>query len=133
MQPTQRQPNIFFALFVALLGWCIPGSGFFLLNETKRSIIIFVAICLTFAVGLYIGSVGVVDPVEANLWYIAQVLNTPLVAAIGYVTRAGGYPVYGKPNEIGQIYTSIAGLLNLLCIINAVYIARSRYIESFEK
>jgi hypothetical protein len=133
MQPRFDQNHTFHLLIVALAAWIVPGGGHLLLNERKRAVVIFATITLTFLAGLYIGSVGVVDPVEANLWYIAQVLNTPLVAAIGYVTRAGGYPVYGKPNEIGQIYTSIAGLLNLLCIINAVYIARSRYIESFEK
>jgi hypothetical protein len=133
MQPRFNQNHTLYLLIVALSAWIVPGGGHLLLNERKRAVIIFAAITLTFLAGLYIGSIGVVDPVEANLWYIAQVLNTPLVAAIGYVTRAGGYPVYGKPNEIGQIYTSIAGLLNLLCIINAVYIARSRYIESFEK
>jgi hypothetical protein len=33
------------------------------------------------------------------------------------------YSVFGRANEMGQIYTSIAGLLNLLCIVNAVYLA----------
>ena len=42
------------------------------------------------------------------------------------VGAAGTYPVYGRPAEIGQIYTSIAGLLNLLCIVNAVYMAHLR-------
>jgi hypothetical protein len=120
-------------IILALAAWFVPGGGHLLLNEQKRAIVIFLTITLTFSVGLYIGSIGVVDPVEASLWYIAQILNSPVVAALGYVTRAGGYPVYGRPNEIGQIYTSIAGLLNLLCIINAVYIAHARYIGLLEK
>ena len=36
------------------------------------------------------------------------------------------YPVHGWPNEIGQIYTMTSGLLNLLCIVNAVYLAYLR-------
>ena len=39
------------------------------------------------------------------------------------------YYVFGRPNEIGQIYTSIAGLLNLLCIVNAVHISHMRQID----
>ena len=35
------------------------------------------------------------------------------------------YSVFGRANEMGQIYTSIAGLLNLLCIVNAVYLAHA--------
>jgi|GEM_PF-203938 len=39
------------------------------------------------------------------------------------------YPVYGWPNEIGQIYTMTSGLLNLLCIVNAIYMAHLRRTE----
>jgi hypothetical protein len=66
---------------------------------------------------------GVVDPVGSKLWYIPQVITSPAVFLIGSHTAAGGYPVYGKPAEIGQIYTSIAGMLNLLCIVKEVYTA----------
>ena len=97
-----------------------------MINEKKHAIIIFVTIALTFAAGLYIGSIGVVNPVGAKPWYVAQIMNSPAVAAIGRITASGDYPVYGRPNEIGQIYTSIAGLLNLLCIVNAVYWAHLR-------
>jgi len=40
------------------------------------------------------------------------------------------YPVHGWPNEIGQIYTMTSGLLNLLCIVNAIYLAHLRGTES---
>jgi hypothetical protein len=126
MQPHQRQSSLFFALFVALIGWCIPGSGFFLLNEKRRSVIIFVTISVTFAIGLYVGSVAVIDPVNEKLWYIGQMLNSPLVALLGRVTAANQLQVFGKPAEIGQIYTGISGMLNLLCIINAAYLAYSK-------
>jgi hypothetical protein len=80
-------------------------------------------------VGLYVGSIGVIDPVGAKAWYVAQIMNSPLVAALGHLTAGGGFPVYGRPNEIGQIYTGVTGLLNLLCIINAVYLAHLHRIE----
>ena len=115
-------------LIVGLLGWLIPGAGYFVLNEKKRSIIIFTTIFLTFCTGLYIGSIGIIDPVGATPWYVysTQIMNSPVVALLGRLTAAGGYPVYGRPCEIGQVYTSIAGLLNLLCIVNAVYLAHLR-------
>jgi hypothetical protein len=101
----------------------VPGAGHVMLGKKKHAAVIFVAIVLTFGAGLYIGSIGVINPVGAKPWYVAQVMNTPAVAALGQMTKTGNYPVYGRPNEIGQIYTSIAGLLNLLCIVNAVYLA----------
>ncbi len=123
MAQRSKENHALFLLIVGLLAWLLPGAGHFLLKEKKRSIIIFATIVLTFCVGLYVGSIGVIDPVGAWPWYMAQIMSSPMVVVLGHHTADGGYPVYGRPNEIGQIYTSIAGLLNLLCIVNAVYLA----------
>ena len=124
-----KEDNLLLLLVVALSGWLIPGAGYFVLNEKKRAIIILVTVTLTFCIGLYVGSIGVIDPVGAWPWYLAQILNSPMVAGLGHLTAGGGYHVYGRPNEIGQIYTSIAGLLNLLCIINCLYLAHLQSTE----
>lgn len=124
---TSRENHLPFLLIVALFGWLIPGAGHLLLNEKKRAAIIFVTIALTFFTGLYIASAAIIDPVRAKPWYLVQIITSPAVAVAGHLTAAGVFkPVYGKPAEIGQIYTFIAGLLNLLCIINAVYLAHIR-------
>jgi hypothetical protein len=126
MAPRSRESHIMFLIIVGLLGWFVPGGGHLAIKEKKHAIIIFATIALTFATGLYIGSIGVINPVGAKPWYVAQIMNSPAVAILGHITAAGDYPVYGRPNEIGQIYTSITGLLNLLCIVNAVYWAHLR-------
>jgi len=112
-----------FLLFIGLVSWAVPGAGFFILNEKKRAVIVFVSITFTFLLGLYVGSVGVIDYVESWPWYIAQIMTSPVVVFLGRIGATGAYPVFGRPCEIGQIYTSIAGLLNLLCIVNEVYLA----------
>jgi hypothetical protein len=113
-------------ILIIALGWVIPGGGYLLLGENKRAVIVFVVIVLTFCIGIYVGSIGVIDPVQAKPWFAAQILNSPLVALLGKMTASGKYMSYGKPNEIGQLYTSISGLLNLLCIINCAYIGHKR-------
>jgi hypothetical protein len=118
---------------VGLAGWLIPGGGYLVLKETWRALIIFVTIAATFGGGLYIGSIGVVDPIGYKLWYMVQMMSSPLVAVIGNHTQGGGYLVYGRPNEMGQIYTSTAGLLNLLCIVNSVYMAYIRKTQGEER
>lgn len=125
MANRKGQGNVPFLLVVGLLAWFIPGAGHLAINEKRRAVIIFATIVATFTIGLYIGSIGVVNPVSAKSWYVAQIMNSPLVAALGHMTKVHKYCVFGRPNEIGQIYTSIAGLLNLLCIVNAVYIAHA--------
>ena len=126
-----REKQTLFLLIVGLLSWLVPGAGHFVLKEKERAIIIFSTIVLTFCVGIYIGSIGVINLFGATPWYVvgAQVMNSPMVLLLGRMTEGGAYPVYGWPNEIGQIYTSTAGLLNLLCVVNAVYMAYLRGIE----
>ena len=123
-----KENHALFLLIVGLLGWFLPGAGYFLLNEKKRSIIIFAAIVLTFCTGLYIGSIGVIDYVGTAALYVkaAQIMNPPIVFVLAHYTAGGGFPVYGWPNEIGQIYTMTSGLLNFFCIVNAVYLAHLR-------
>ena len=123
MEPRMKENKPLFMLIVGLVSWVLPGAGHFIIKEKKRSAIIFVTITLTFCMGLYIGSIGVIDPIASKICYTGQVLTSPLVAVLGHLTRGGTFAVYGKPSEIGQIYTGVAGLLNLLCIINAVYMA----------
>lgn len=115
-------------MLAGLLAWLVPGAGYLVLGDRNRFLVVFVTILATFILGLYIGSIGVVDPQQARYWYIAQVMTSPAVMLIGNITRSGQYPVYGRPYEIGQIYTSIAGLLNLLCIVNVVYLAYRRMV-----
>jgi hypothetical protein len=116
-----KSNNIVFFIIVGLLGWFIPGGGHFAINKKTHAFIIFFFITITFITGLYIGSIAVIDPVGSKPWYAAQVMNSPAVMILGHFSETGKYYAYGKAAEIGQIYTSIAGLLNLLCMINAVY------------
>lgn len=110
-------------LVVGLAAWIVPGAGHFLVRERKRGIILFIVITSLFALGIYIGSYGVVDWVTGRIWFYAQILCSPAVGLIGNITKGGNYPTYGHPCDIGQLYTGIAGLLNLLCILSAVYMA----------
>jgi hypothetical protein len=135
-----KNNHALFLLVIGALAWLLPGGGHYALGERKRAGVIFVAILLTFVVGCYAGSIGVIDPIGARAWYFAQVMTSPVVIPVGahvaglqrqaeisssnnQKTAAEPYRVYGRPGEIGQIYTSIAGLLNLLCIVNAIYTA----------
>lgn len=119
-------------VIVGLLAWIIPGAGHFIIKEKRRAIIISVTIILTFCTGLYIGSIGVIDfsPTVPIYVKVAQFANPPVVFLLGNYRAEGIYPVYGWPYEIGQVYTMTSGLLNLFCIVNAVYLAYLRKIES---
>lgn len=129
MAQTWKDNHAFYLTVVGLLAWVVPGGGHFVLNERRRAGVICVTVILTFFVGLYIGSIGVIDPVNAKPWYAAQLMNSPAVFFLAQISMSGEFPVYGRAGEIGQIYTSIAGLLNLLCIVNAIYTAHLRVLD----
>ena len=132
MARRSKENQALFMLIVGLLAWLVPWAGHHTLKEKNRSMITFATIVLTLCIGLYVGSIGVIDLVGATPWYVvlAQIMNSPMVALLGRLTAGGAYPVYSQPNEIGQIYTSTAGLLNLLCIVNAVYLAHLHSAET---
>jgi len=132
MSQHHHEKDILFTVTVGLAAWCVPGAGYYLLKESKRGVLVCVTVVLTFLIGLSVGSIGVIDKIGAKPWYVAQVMNSPAVMIIGKhvaQTRDGTnpYKVFGRQAEIGQIYTSISGLLNLLCVVNAVYIAHTRH------
>lgn len=131
---------------VGAAAWLVPGGGYFVLGERRRAWVVLITVGLTFLTGLYVGSIGVVDPISSKPWYVAQVMNSPAVMLIGrHVAKTKiafqqatapaaqqqalerTYRVYGRPGEVGQIYTSISGLLNLLCIVNAMYLVHTRH------
>ncbi len=132
MTQPAKENCLLLPLTAGLLAWSIPGAGHLVLKEKTRAIIIFATIVPTFCAGLYIGSIGVIDTVGPTPWYVyaSQIMTSPMVAVLAWITAGGGYPVYSWPNEIGQIYTSTAGLLNLLCIVNAIYLAYLRATET---
>jgi hypothetical protein len=122
MQKESNASHMIFLLTVGIAGWFAPGAGYFLIKEKKRGVIVFITIMVTFLIGLYIGSIGVINPINAMPWYIAQILTSPVVAILGHISTIDKLLIYGRANDFGQIYTGIAGLLNLLGIVNAVYL-----------
>lgn len=121
--------NVLFAVLVGAVAWIVPGAGHVIVGEYRRAAVIFLGIVLMFTLGLWIGSIGVLDPVNAALWYVAQMLAGPAAYVLGRMNMPVDglvpYQSYGRPYEIGQIYTSIAGALNLLAVLSAAYMAYS--------
>lgn len=121
------------------LAWVLPGLGHYYLGERKRAIILFVTITATFWSGVALGGVKrTIDPSYRKLWFIAQ-LCTGVEALAGYAWHARVEPTstlidpatrkqrevppfggYWSSIEIGIHYTGVAGLLNLLAILDAM-------------
>jgi hypothetical protein len=133
MKQEIKLDNVIYLCLVGLAGWVVPGGGHLMVGRKDKAAVIFAGVVLAFAIGVYLGSVGVVNPVAEVLWYIPQMMVSPAVKLLGMITVKNGIESFGKPNEIGQIYTSMAGMLNLLCVVNAVYLANLKVSAKAEK
>ncbi len=129
---TNRESNVLIRIPVAgLLAWLVPGLGHIYLGDRVRGIICLITITVTFWSGVAIGSVqGTVAPHSRKLWFIAQ-LGTGGNALGAYALHRVVSPetaVTAKPvvaghwlsADVGVHYTGVAGLLNLLIILDAI-------------
>ncbi len=121
---------------VALAGWILPGSGYWLLGEKRRALTVGITILLLFALGCLIGGVRVVEApmgagtlianVSSKPWFVGQVLAGPVSLIAAYESsRLANDPItkdivgHARIAEIPTLYTAVAGMLNLLAIIDA--------------
>ncbi len=151
LSDSPRDPQPEFNPLAALLNWLLPGAGHISLGQPRRGLIIGIAILATWCGGLLIGGLTVIDHLqpdtgEANaqqgerqrsLWFAAQILMAPSLAAhqlhvhnrppdepddpAGTARRLEIMPSLGHVYEQGQLLTALAGMLNLLAILDVIY------------
>jgi hypothetical protein len=115
-------------VLLCLASWAVPGAGHLWLGRRSKGLIFLVALPLMFAIGLAIR--GRLMPFD---------LSEPLVGlaaladlGIGLVYFAAGALGYGSGDvravtyEYGNTFLIVAGLLNLLVVIDACDVALGR-------
>ncbi|MEO1235216.1 MAG: DUF6677 family protein [Planctomycetota bacterium] len=119
----------------AFAGWLLPGLGHMLLGQVPRGLVLAVTIGTLWLSGLLIGGVSVFDRGDHPAWFLGQMLVAP--SFVADATRArlvrghdGTFapdddppfePAFARAHEQGTLFTSLAGLLNLLAIIDVLY------------
>lgn len=126
------------ALAALIAGWVLPGLGHYLIGEKKRGLILLCGLYGLFGAGLLVGGIDVIDRRQDTLWYAGQVLIGPPAIALdkwresmrksvsppGPMPSSAGFgtPPYsisiGRPNELGTLYCTLAGVLNLLVLVD---------------
>jgi len=118
---------------VALATWIVPGSGYWLIGQRGRALTVGITIIILFVLGMLIGGVRVVDvpngvlssplnAVSQKPWFVGQILAGPMTIICSSIGHDDAYfASHSRVNEIGTLYTAVAGMLNLLAIIDASY------------
>jgi len=137
--PTRRLPLPYVAL---LLAWILPGAGHVYLGRVRRGIILCVTIGATFWAGVAIGGVLTVDYQNERWWFVAEMF-TGVHGLVGWYRQekvyqemqkmgpaereqhlaARGLALVAPTATVAQAYAGIAGLLNLMCMFDAVLLA----------
>ncbi|QOJ00609.1 MAG: hypothetical protein HRU70_08935 [Phycisphaeraceae bacterium] len=144
-----------FDLLAGLAAAALPGAGHALAGDPKRGLRIGAGVLGLFTAGLLIGGIDCVDRAEDGWWFIPQAMIGPAAFAVDHYhqnflkkprpTNPGFQPPpnspritpapgpgqtytksLGKPNDIGILFTSIAGMLNLIVVIDAAFPTRRR-------
>src|SRR3954464_10221266 len=125
---------------VALAGWLVPGAGYWLIGQRTRALVIGVTIVVLFVLGVFIAGIRVVEAPDMSAagsvfsrvlqrpWFLGQALAGPLGLMSAYFAKVAAMSVqYGNIQsksriaEIGTLYTAVAGMLNLLAIIDSAH------------
>ena len=130
----------------AILAWLIPGLGHLYQGRTAKGVLVMVCILSTFFYGLYLSDGRAVYASwlegDKRMYYLCQLgAGLPALPALlqNYLVRNGKAPLFGglmappvTPAQLsewykalnvyfdlGTVYTTIAGLLNVLVIYDA--------------
>jgi hypothetical protein len=117
-------------VLLCFAAWAVPGAGHLWLGRTTKGAILLVALPLMFAIGL--GIQGRLFPFELSLSDPLVTLAAFADLGIGvayFVANALGYgigEVRAVTYEYGNTFLIVAGLLNLLVVIDAYDTALGR-------
>jgi len=115
-------------VLLCLASWALPGAGHLWLGRRSKGLIFLVALPLMFAIGLAIHGRLVPFDVSDPLVFLAAFANlgigSPYLAAatLGY----GAGDVRAVTYEYGNAFLIVAGLLNMLVVIDAYDVAVGR-------
>ncbi len=115
-------------VLLCLASWAVPGAGHLWLGRRTKGLIFLIALPLMFAIGLAIR--GRLFPFDLSEPLVCLAAIADLgIGATYFVASALGYgrgEVRAVTYEYGNAFLIVAGLLNLLVVIDAYDVAMGR-------
>jgi hypothetical protein len=130
-------------LSAGLLGWIWPGLGHLRNGDGRRGRLVMLGVVGLFLTGVLIGGLDCVDRREDLPWFVAQAgagplafvadaLNAgllksgklgtllPMTAPNGAMLQVSSLKSVGLVNDVGILFTAMAGLLNVVALLDAL-------------
>src|SRR6516162_8612249 len=115
-------------VLLCLAAWAIPGAGHLWLGRRQKGVVFLIALPLMFAIGLAIH--GRLFPFDFSEPLVALAAIADLGIGLIYMVASalgfGAGDVRAVTYEYGNAFLIVAGLLNLLVVIDAYDVALGR-------
>ena len=118
-------------VLLCLASWAIPGAGHLWLGRRSKGLIFIIALPVMYAIGLAIqGRLFPVFPIDPAEPLVALAALADIgIGAMYFIASAMGFgvgEVRAVTYEYGNAFLIVAGLLNLLVVIDAYDVALGR-------
>ncbi len=127
-EATAERTQVANPVLLCLVAWLIPGAGHLWFGRRFKGLVFLVALPVMFTLGLMLH--GRLFPFEAGQPLVALAALADVgIGATYFVARAlgrGGGNVVAMTYEYGNAFLIVAGLLNLLVVIDTWDIALGR-------
>ncbi|MFN0207308.1 MAG: DUF6677 family protein [Planctomycetota bacterium] len=116
----------------ALLAFLIPGGGHYYLGRRGKALIAGIALTLTLVIGIVLAEGATIQRERDQYFWSGQIL-LGIPAAVATVVNHGRRIQHEMPlAELGLLFTTVAGLLNVLMILDAYSTAERDIVKSKE-
>ena len=113
---------------ICAAAWAVPGAGHLWLGRTQKGLVFLIALPLMFVVGLWLE--GRLFPFELTQPLVALAAFADIGVGIPYFVAKtmgrGGGIVTAQTFEYGNAFLIVAGLLNMLVVLDAFDVAQGR-------
>jgi hypothetical protein len=113
---------------ICAAAWAVPGAGHLWLGRAQKGLIFLLALPLMFATGLWLD--GRLFPFEFGQPLVALAAFADIGMGLPYfvakATGAGAGDVIKQSFEYGNAFLIVAGLLNMLVVLDAFDVAEGR-------
>lgn len=123
-----REQSALYTYLICLAAWAIPGAGHLLLGRLQKGLTFLIALTLMFLLGLWLE--GRLFPVELTQPLVALAALAEMGAGVAFFvarqTGAGAGRVVALTYEYGNAFLIVAGLMNMLVVLDVFDIAQGR-------
>jgi len=123
-----REQSATYTYLICLAAWAVPGAGHLLLGRIRKGLTFLIALTLMFLSGLWLE--GRLFPIEIKQPLVALAALADMGIGVPFfIARqagAGAGRVVALTYEYGNAFLIVAGLMNMLVVLDAFDIVQGR-------